>query len=237
MRIRLPFAISFLILLVLASTAGLLPHSSLPSTPSRLSPYVPPQSDKFLHLIIFFALTLTFYFILDTTRRRVLHITLFVCTLLLGVGSEVVQGLLPNDRFFDAWDVLANVMGSLCAVGLAGAYHRRSAERRRRAKYSALTGELLDGEEDLELGEGPAIGSSQVNGSVTGQESGVVSTAAPPTKQKSVEEEIDNWDENAEDEPWDEDDEGVIGGHGAKFTPATSSAGSEDVGIKKLAVD
>jgi VanZ family protein len=53
------------------------------------------QSDKALHFIAFFLLTFTFYWILETARRRVLQYTFIVCTVGLGVASEVVQGLLP----------------------------------------------------------------------------------------------------------------------------------------------
>ncbi|KIV94637.1 hypothetical protein PV10_02385 [Exophiala mesophila] len=224
MRIRFAFAIAFVILLLFSSSLGLLPHSSLPSTPAAAQPYIPQQSDKFLHFIVFFALTATFYFILDTSRRRVIHITLIVCTLVLAVGSEVAQGLLPNDREFDPWDVLANVLGSLAALGLCSAYHKRAAERRRKAKYSVLTDEG-----DLELGEG-------VNGDVARPgddpdlETGV--TAAPRT----VEEELDNWDENVPDEAWDDDDNTSAEARNVKMTPSTSSVGDEDA-PKKLAVD
>lgn len=157
-----------------------------------------------------------------------IHLTLIVCTLVLGVGSEVAQGLLPNDREFDAWDVLANVVGSLGALGLASAYHRRAAERRRRAKYSALTGDGLEGE-DLELGEGAngTLGSGGLGGDVDGQETGV----APA---RTVEEELDHWDENAPDD-WDDDDD-TTATQNTKVTPSTSSVGSEDP-PKKVAVD
>lgn len=53
------------------------------------------QSDKALHFVAFFLLTLTFYWILETSRRKVLQLTFTVVTLGLGVASEVVQGLLP----------------------------------------------------------------------------------------------------------------------------------------------
>lgn len=231
MRIRLPFAFAFLIILLLASSAGLLPHSALPQAPASAQPYIPKQSDKALHFITFFALTGCFYFILDTARRRLIHLTLLVCTLVLGVGSEVAQGLLPNDREFDPWDVLANVLGSLCALGLASAYHRRSMERRRRAKYSALSGDGID-DEDVELGQtsGPGVYENEVEG----QETGVVSVDGG--RKQTVEEELDNWDENQPDD-WDDDDETTTAG--AKMTPATSSADSteEPRRKEKLAVD
>ena len=53
------------------------------------------QSDKALHFIAFLLLTLCFYWILETSRRKVLQLTFTVCTIGLGVASEVVQGLLP----------------------------------------------------------------------------------------------------------------------------------------------
>ncbi|KAK5943578.1 hypothetical protein PMZ80_004586 [Knufia obscura] len=235
MRIRLPFAFSFLLILLLASSAGLLPHSALPQTPEAARPYIPSQSDKALHFLTFFALTASFYFIFDIARRRTIHITLVVCTLILGAGSEIAQGLLPNQRDFDGWDVVANVLGSLGALGLANMYHKRSIERRRLAKYSALTGEGI--EEDLELGEGPGVVGS---GAVGEHETGVVSIDGPNAgrgKAQSVEEELDNWDENQPDDWSDDENATMNGGMNAKMTPATSSADSSEEPRKKLAVD
>lgn len=225
-------------ILLVSSSAGLLPHSYYPDAPDAVKNRVPPQSDKALHFLSFFALTSTFYFILDGPRRRVLHITLVVCTLCLAVGSEVVQGLLPIDRAFDYFDIVANVLGSLIAVGLCNLYHKRSAERKRKAKYSALAGEGLD-EGDLELGEGSGLGLTTDElgrqPGPAGQEIGVVSTSP---QAKTVEEELDNWDENVPDDEWEEDEDGP--GKDTKMTPATSSVGSEEVPMKiseKVAVD
>ena len=144
---------------------------------------------------------------------------------------------MPNDREFDPWDVLANVLGSLAALGLANAYHKRSVERRRRAKYSALTGEGID-EEDLELGEGSGVFESAAVGE---QETGVVSIDGPnanASKAQTVEEELDNWDENQPDD-WSDDENTNTTGNGttAKMTPATSSADSSEEPRKKIAVD
>lgn len=158
-----------------------------------------------------------------------LHYTLFVCTFALGLGSEVIQGLLPNDRSFDPWDVLANCLGSLAALGLASAYHRRSAERRRRAKYSALTRAGIEEAEDLELGEGGIRTGLSSQEAGDGQRSGVV-LVAPSTVEGEV-------DENAEDNAWDEEDD-ITGTSttGTKITPASSSVGDDD-SSRKMAMN
>ncbi|CEL08025.1 Putative VanZ domain protein [Aspergillus calidoustus] len=183
MRIRYPFAGAFVVLLLLSAYVGLLPHRDSPPVSPSLQP-----NDKFLHLVTFFALSLIFYWIPDTSRRRTLHLTLVVCTLVLGVGSEILQGILPNGRSFDPFDILANIVGSAGAVGLCSWYHRRMLERRRKARF----GSLGEGGDDLELGMGP--GPREDDG-LGAQESGVM----------DLEQEVDNWDENAVDN-WDTDD-------------------------------
>ncbi|KAI9370103.1 hypothetical protein BJX61DRAFT_516730 [Aspergillus egyptiacus] len=183
MRIRYPFAGAFVFLLLLSAYIGLLPHSESSSVPASLQP-----NDKLLHLVTFFFLSLIFYWIPDTSRRRTLHLTLVVCTLALGLGSEILQSILPNGRSFDPFDVLANVVGSLGAVGLCSWYHRRMLERRRKARFGSM-GE--GGEDDVELG----MGSGNHDGDLGGQESGVI----------NLEHEVDNWDENAVDN-WDTED-------------------------------
>ncbi|KAJ5749030.1 uncharacterized protein N7511_010726 [Penicillium nucicola] len=182
MRIRYPFAGAFAFLLIAAAYIGLLPHGDSSTIPTQLQP-----NDKFLHLVTFFLLSVTFYWILDTTRRRTLHVTLLVCTLGFGIGSEIVQGFLPNGRDFDLFDIVANVVGSLSAIGLCSWYHRRMMERRRQSRY----GLMEDGTEDVELG---GVGGSPHHESETmgPQESGVM----------NLEQEVDNWDENAVDN-WD----------------------------------
>ncbi|KAK3400554.1 hypothetical protein B0T20DRAFT_371083 [Sordaria brevicollis] len=222
MRIRMPFAGIFASLLLLSAYAGL---SSLHMPQSTL------LNDKTLHFLVFFLLTISFYWILDTTRRRILHLTLSIVTLGMGVGSEFLQAAIPNGREFDAYDILANLVGSLMGLGLCGWYHKRMLERRRVRKYTAVpTGE--DGEEvplpgegelDLELGEGVVRRSGEHEEGVVASPSAGVSpaaaaAAAPVTtaqaKNMSLEEELDNWDENAVD-AWDDEDDGDVGGAGA----------------------
>lgn len=192
---------AFLLLLLLAGYAGL--------TSLQLGQYV---NDKVLHFITFFVLTVVFYWIVDTNRRRTLNMTLVVCTLVLGVGSEFVQSFLPNDRDFDLYDIVANVLGSLLGVGLCTWYHKRMLDRRRqRRTYSAVPGE---GEEDLELGEG--------------HETGITENT---DRARTLEEEVDNWDENAVDTWEEEDPADVVGLPSSKGKGKEPSTG--DIGDAK----
>jgi hypothetical protein len=165
-------------------------------------------------------LTTCFYWILDTSRRRNLNLTLLVCTGVLGIGSEILQGFLPNGRTFDFYDIVANIVGSLAALGLSSWYHMRMLERKRLAKsYQAVPGEE---DADLELGEG-----------IGAQESGT--TIADLPAPQTLDEEVDNWDENVED-TWDEEDHAMgtdsAEGDGPK-TPSASSAGEVEAESKK----
>ncbi|KAF1352197.1 hypothetical protein BDV97DRAFT_348944 [Delphinella strobiligena] len=205
MRIRKPFAAAFVILLLVAASLGL--------APNQLPQYK--QSDKVLHFVTFLLITLCFYWILETNRRRVIHLTLIICTAGLSVGSEVVQGILPNGREFDPYDILANVLGSGVALAACSWYHKRMLERRRAARnYHIIPGDGDEHDHDVELGE-------------TGlhheeQESGVIPAAIQP----NVTEELDNWDENAED--WDEEEANdSVEGEGQK-TPASSTEAALD---------
>jgi len=206
MRIRLPFAGAFLFFVATAAYAGL--------TSLQVDAIV---NDKVLHFLTFFILTTCFYWILDTSRRRSLNFTLLVCTGVLGVGSEFLQGLLPNGRQFDFYDIVANVAGSLAAIGLSTWYHMRMLERKRLAKqYQVVPG---DEEHDLELGDGVGV-----------QESGAVTaTPAAPT----LDEEVENWDENLED-GWEEDEHTADSAEGEGLkTPSASSAGDAEGEHKK----
>ncbi|TQN71671.1 hypothetical protein CSHISOI_03833 [Colletotrichum shisoi] len=191
MRIRLPFAGVFFVILLIAGYAGL--------TSLQLGQYV---NDKVLHFGTFFVLTTVFYWILDTNRRRTLNLTLTVCTFVLGVGSEFLQGFLPNGREFDFYDIVANIVGSLAGLGLCSWYHKRMLERKRRTKtYQAVPGE---DDEDVELGEGHETGVIESSGARDGG-IGVGDGG------RTLEEVVDNWDENQVDD-WDGDDgDGDIG--------------------------
>lgn len=200
MRIRFSFAGAFFLLLLGSAYLGL--------TPSLPIPYI---NDKVLHGLTFFILTTCFYWILDTSRRRNLNFTVIVCTGILGIGSEVLQHFVST-RVFDPLDIAANIVGSLAAIGLSSWYHKRMLERKRAARqYVAVPGEE---DADVELGEG-VVAEQPENPIVPGH--------------ISLEEEVDTWDENAEDN-WDDDGRAgteSLEGEGPK-TPSASSAGETE---------
>ncbi|KAI6707930.1 hypothetical protein B2J93_4921 [Marssonina coronariae] len=206
MRIRLPFAGAFL---CFAATAAYVRLSSLQSSAVL--------NNKVLHALTFFILTTCFYWILDTSRRRTLHLTLVTCTLSLGIGSEFLQGVWPDGRQFDFYAMVANLGGSLAAIGLSSWYHVRMLERKRLAKHYQLVPGDENHELDLEMGEG--VGPPE-----RGESSG--SAHVQPT----LDEAADDWHEHRGD-GWDEDEHTAgtdsADGEGVK-TPSASSAGDGD---------
>lgn len=88
-------------------------------------------------------------------------------------------------------------------------------ERRRVSKgYTSVSGDDVDEEQDVELGEG--IGREE-------QETGVIH-AEEPTK-PTVTEQLDNWDENAEE--WDDDEGMETEGANGLASPTEGGKGSK----------
>ncbi|KAK9329851.1 hypothetical protein V1520DRAFT_342063 [Lipomyces starkeyi] len=134
MRIRKSFAAAFVPLLLLSAYLGFAP--------------IDVQYDKPVHFLVFFTLTTLFYWIVDTTRRRLINATIIVCILLGGIGSELVQSFVPY-RAFDIFDIVANVIGASVALALSSFYHKGMLERKRAQKYFAVQPQ----DPALELGE------------------------------------------------------------------------------------
>lgn len=122
-----------------------------------------------------------------------------------------LQGLTQQiHREFDPYDIAANVFGSLLAIALCNWYHKRMIERKRAARgYNAVAG---NDELDVELGE-----------SVGGQETGVV--------RSTVDDELDHWDENAED--WETTDPDPVIGNAANVAAIPVDAGDAEEGKKR----
>ncbi len=120
---------------------------------------------------------------------------------------------LQNNRDFDYFDIVANLLGSAAALGLCAWYHRRMLERKRAAKtYHVVPGgdeenggELGSRTEDVELGEGVGLGLG------LGLQGTGVTRAGQREGGKNIDQELDNWDENVEDE-WDEEEPPKVNG-------------------------
>ena len=120
-----------------------------------------------------------------------------------------------NDRLFDYLDIVANLVGSLAALSLCAIYHKRMLERKRAAKsYQSVPGDEEANVGDVELDE-----------NIGPQETGVTSSGQRET---NLDEELDNWDENAADD-WDEDVPPHVNGN--------TTAGDEKSGDSKPPAD
>jgi VanZ family protein len=55
--------------------------------------------DKILHFLTFFILSTVFYWIVEASRTRCINMTIVVCTVVGGIGSEFLQGFLPVSTY------------------------------------------------------------------------------------------------------------------------------------------
>ncbi|TKY85817.1 hypothetical protein EX895_005358 [Sporisorium graminicola] len=95
-------------------------------------------NDKILHFVCFFLATAMFYMIWDVDeparasyvwRNASLILTALTCFVVGGIGSEIVQSLLPY-KVFQWGDIVANLLGS--SLGLFFSYHLEKRYRARR---------------------------------------------------------------------------------------------------------
>ncbi|EPY50167.1 VanZ-like family protein [Schizosaccharomyces cryophilus OY26] len=124
----------FIVLLIIATYLGFAPALPIP------------VNDKACHFVVFFFLTLVFYWVFDLSRRRATQLTLVVCGLVGSVGSEFVQAFLTL-RTFDVFDILANLLGCFLSLMINIMYHKRRLEKIHFQRY----GHLNSAEDDLEL--------------------------------------------------------------------------------------
>ncbi|ODQ81286.1 hypothetical protein BABINDRAFT_165978 [Babjeviella inositovora NRRL Y-12698] len=125
MKIRIPFAVSFVFLLALAAYLGLADLHYI--------------HDKVLHFVMFFLCTANFYWIFDTRSVKLLFkLTFGLCTVAASIGSEFAQHLINPKRVFDLWDIAANVSGSILALLGSVYYHIILLQQLKRARYLAL---------------------------------------------------------------------------------------------------
>jgi hypothetical protein len=105
--------------------------------------------------------------------------------------------------------------------------------KRSRKQYNAVPGE---DEEDLELGQG-GLGVEHEEGVIVGGPvAETVVGGEGASKSLSLEQEVDNWDENAVD-AWDEDDLGDVGVSTAGKPKGKDAETNGDHGDSKIRAD
>ena len=70
------------------------------------------HSDKLVHLLMFFGLSFLFQFLKE--RRVIIY---FLVPFLISFSIEILQGIMPFGRTFDWFDLIANSIGILLAIG------------------------------------------------------------------------------------------------------------------------
>jgi len=148
----------------------------------------------------------------------------FRYVVLLGISAFATDRS-KNDRDFDPYDIVANFVGSVPALLISSWYHKRMLERKRASKnYNLVPGDEEDGEHDVELGERPRHDEEQESGIVHAEPS-AQPQPQPQPQQPTVTEELDNWDENADE--WDDDEPS------AEAPAADGKTDADDLGDKK----
>lgn len=194
LRIRPAFVLLNILILLLLGILGFHPRGQLLI---RLN-------DKLLHFIGFFLATSMFYMIWDVDeparasylwRNASLILTSVTCFLVGGIGSEIVQSLLPY-KVFQWGDIAANLLGG--ALGLWFSYQLEKRYRARRELerlYAPLDieeyGDLAEegDEEELQTVAAPGIKSSLKQSN---------STAAGTGKKKARFNDNDIWDDSVD---------------------------------------
>lgn len=142
-------------------------------------------NDKILHFICFFLATAMFYMIWDVDepartsrlwRNASLLLTGITCFLVGGIGSEIVQSLLPY-KVFQIGDIVANLLGS--SLGLFFSYHMEKRYRARRELerlYAPLDIEEYGDLDEDECDEGQELGDVSDRGTQAGAQRGLRSS-------------------------------------------------------------
>lgn len=94
-------------------------------TPGQYVPDVPILSfDKVVHVALFFGFAMLWLRLYPTRRRDV-----FLGGVAVGIAIELLQHWLPIDRSGDVYDVIADTVGLLLALGVWSLSHRGATAR------------------------------------------------------------------------------------------------------------
>ncbi|KAI8996937.1 hypothetical protein BDB01DRAFT_830574 [Pilobolus umbonatus] len=99
-------------------------------------------NDKILHFTVFFILAVILYCLWNMSVKRNLLLSMIVI-MIISVGSEFIQGLLPY-RSFDVYDIVSNVLGGICGMMMSSSIDYLLRWRREnRRRWGDVTTHLL----------------------------------------------------------------------------------------------
>jgi len=105
-KISLPVAICYTIVLVTVTLINLPKASALGFT----------FLDKFYHLVAYLILSVLWCYYVLLTKNKNLKNIVFFALLVVAVVLEYIQDKVNPNRFFDLYDMLANVLGVILGI-------------------------------------------------------------------------------------------------------------------------
>ncbi|KAH3902502.1 uncharacterized protein SCDLUD_000079 [Saccharomycodes ludwigii] len=69
-----------------------------------------------IETILFFKSISVFQYTNYYVTLNKIHLSVFTCCLVAGIGSEFLQKILNPSRSFDILDICANILGSFCGL-------------------------------------------------------------------------------------------------------------------------
>jgi len=110
-------AVTFTIFIAIASLASLNDMKSLKISISNF--------DKFLHLLSYFILTLSWFFATQGHAKKVrIQKYLIIILITYGIILEAIQGVMTTHRQADIYDILANAFGVILGAALFSKLNR-----------------------------------------------------------------------------------------------------------------
>ena len=83
-------------------------------------------SDKFVHFVAYFLLTLSWFFVYNSKPRLLKsYVTIAMLVFIYGIIIEVCQMLFTDERQADVYDMLANLVGISSALAIFKTYFKK----------------------------------------------------------------------------------------------------------------
>jgi VanZ family protein len=82
------------------------------------------NADKLVHFTFYFGFVLLWFMYFSYKKHLQSNFMFFLVlfSVLLGICMELIQGYFTTNRQADFWDVIANILGSLCGILVANLF-------------------------------------------------------------------------------------------------------------------